>query len=212
MLSADSPSVRLVALLALFVVAGCSSKASSTPSANDGGLAVLEAGDSADGAPPIDPQVRAAAQTACTMQANAYCAKLEACYPVDLAIQFNDVASCAAAFALTCTPGLLAKGSLTKPSDVDACTAAIPGADCAALFGRHSPPDACKSKPGALATGAACAFDAQCTGGFCAPEAGACGVCGRRATAGEPCTDTTACDYGLVCGSAGCVAPGKPQD
>jgi hypothetical protein len=201
--------VTLLTSLACLASLACSSGGDGgAPTSNaDAGLVADASGDvRPDVAIDADSPARRAADAACAEQSTAYCARLDQCYSAYMMAAFGDASTCAARLQLACTPPLLASGSSTTPADVRACAAALPTADCVALFGNDDPPDACKSKPGTLADRAACSFDAQCAGGKCALGAGVvCGTCTTRSASGGACDTASDCAYGLVCGGGVCV-------
>lgn len=96
------------------------------------------------------------------------------------------------------------------PSELPGCLQALDAASCdefdqttcAGLF------------TGTTATGEACELDEECAGDAqCLVQDSCPGSCGRRASAGQPCTEQNACDAGLKCVTSDdaqtCVNPVK---
>jgi hypothetical protein len=160
-----------------------------------------DAGDS--GALTIDKAAASAAQ--------AYCARLQACAPSFLQAFYTDAATCATAFAGDVVRGSHGNGVTQTPDHVAACAAALPQLSCADLLSRKTAA-ACKTVPGALADGAACASDVQCQGARCKVALGrTCGVCGAPGAAGAACGIDNDCGDGLACVASKCTAYGDEK-
>ena len=212
--------VLAVALLA----SGCSSSPAATPHApvdggsppvmTDGGGTTGPDGavnvPGADGGPIAEDPARV-----CAAAADAICAKLSACSPFGLGAAYGDLATCQARVVLGCLPTFGAAQTSATPTRSEACAASLAALSCADLLAGKLG-DACVTQPGGVATGAACAEDAQCATAFCAraPSA-ACGTCAAKTNAGDPCVNA-ACSVGTVCpaGKTSCITPvpGKAGD
>ncbi len=104
---------------------------------------------------------------------------------------------------------LAASGTGATPDTSEACTAAYATEDCAD-FANGNPPAACRPQVGTGATGAACAFAAQCKSAFCQVSTGSiCGTCQPVPSTGSSCA-TTNCPTGLHCAASAqrCVSYG----
>ncbi len=138
----------------------------------------------------------------CEDYATAYCARLKGCTPFELAYTYGTLEKCSAQKKAACVLEAAAPGNGLTPGDYTACGASFPTLSCADFLGGVTP--AC-AKHGTLASGMACRYDQQCTGGAC-QRAGACGTCADAAAAGASCA-TAACDVGLTCNAQHiCVA------
>jgi hypothetical protein len=134
--------------------------------------------------------------------AGAFCSRISDCVPAFIQLEWGDVATCTAKFKAQLTGTLAASGTSSTPADLEACAQAIPSATCDDVLGRNLP-DVCKAKAGALANGAACGDNSQCTGKLCNIAPGQiCGVCSTPAAAGGACLSDDDCDYGLKCAGA----------
>jgi hypothetical protein len=148
------------------------------------------------------------ADQAATDAANAYCNRAQACAPTYVTAGFGDVATCASRLKSTLLPAFGATGTSSTPDQTEACAQAIPQATCSDLLSRRMP-DACKTLPGKLADGAACAFDGQCQGTRCKVAANAaCGTCTEPAAAGAACGVDSDCQQGMLCVSGACATYG----
>ncbi len=185
-----------VCLIGLIGLAGCSGAttpaiggdAGAQDSASDSGVVLAEAAADA---------------------ANAYCARAQACAPAYITIAYGDLATCVRTFTDDVMRGFAGPGVNATPEWVEGCAAAVPQATCGDLLG-HKMIAACKSVPGSLADGAACADDGQCKSTRCRVGANqTCGVCGPHSAAGASCGVTDDCADGLACLSGTCVAYGE---
>jgi hypothetical protein len=135
-----------------------------------------------------------------------YCAKLNACAPLAIKIDYGTVDECNARFKLSCVDATSAPGSGLTATTIAACGAALPDAACADVIYRNVA--ACNIK-GTRANGMACGTNSQCTTGYCAQSDQACGVCSALVGAGNGCMVDDDCQAGFVCNSTNvCVLPG----
>jgi hypothetical protein len=140
---------------------------------------------------------------ACTDSSYARCNRFQACSPVILQVRYGDEATCESLLDAFCTNSVTAPSSGSTPATVEACVQQIPSWACSDYVNDLNSPPACQQATGSLASGAACAFPAQCSSGFCAIAAGsACGVCAALPQAGDSCAQLTTCGAGLSCNSA----------
>jgi hypothetical protein len=194
--------------LGALALADCAgSSGGSMGTASDGGADGTTFDAYVDAPLDVDPATRAAALAACATESAAYCARAGACFPTFLAETFGDVTTCEARLTLSCVPTVLSVGSQTTAADVQACAAALPTADCDAVFVDNAPPAACETIAGTLSAGSKCAFGEQCKGALCNVGPSGCGSCVGRNEAGVDCSSTDECTYGTVCASGTCVAP-----
>jgi hypothetical protein len=185
---------------------------SSGPDAVQPPPGLLDAGSSAT-AP--DGGSGAAARTACSEAASAFCGKLRSCSAFALSITYGDLATCQQRFLLGCLAALDAPETSATIADTRTCAQALPAIACADLIaGQYGP--LCTPRPGPRLDGAPCGEDAQCASTFCARAPGGhCGTCSPLSSDGGPCANAS-CSRGLVCpeGAARCFrpVPGKAGD
>lgn len=185
-----SAAVSLAALS--WTLAACSDDATTTLSGSAAADAATNSGDLA--AQWADD---AASATACDQLAAAYCARLQACLPHDMAIDYADPALCRVREQLRCTAGLTAADANPSTAAIAASIAQMTAGSCD-LIGYGGPPRTW-FLPGKRPTGTACSVDTQCSGRLCLRSAGAaCGACGSVVPLGEVCTNG-ACVAGAVC-------------
>ena len=147
----------------------------------------------------LDGGTGVSAQQACEDSASAYCNQLAKCSQIAIASDYGDLTTCTARRAQSCANGLAAPGTGTTPTTIEACLAAYSTWACAD-FMNAVPPAACAPQPGAGATGASCAFDAQCQSAFCTvPRGGECGTCAPAPASGASCSGLAHCPSGLFC-------------
>ena len=104
-----------------------------------------------------------------------------------LQTRYGTVTACQARLTESCTTALAARSTGNSPDRVAACARAYSTWSCADYLGDVQVPAACAEPHGALATGTACAFAAQCVTGFCAIQSGsACGSCAPPPAAADP--------------------------
>ena len=147
-------------------------------------------------------------QQTCTQLASAQCAKLDSCIKNGVTQRYGDLATCQTRLSRACVTSAGAASTGATTTSIAACTTAIPGADCSTFEDNELA--ACAPQIGALASGAACAYPAQCQSGFCAITKGTnCGVCATPTTAGASCA-TSSCVRGQVCNASTqlCEIPG----
>jgi hypothetical protein len=180
--------MRCAALLAALLLSANLLACSSSGGTGDGGSSVSAAQASSDAA-------------------SAFCARVQACAPAYVQLEWGDVTTCATRSAAELAGTLAATGTSDTASQFEACAKALPGFSCDDVLG-HGIPAPCRSTPGSLANGAACGDDSQCSGGHCnIPELHTCGLCTTLAAAGASCNTDDDCDYGLQCAAGVCVAP-----
>ncbi len=173
-------SVGMVAAVVIALAAACGGSTSSVPS---GGAA-----------------------QACSDAATAACDRVAACSPFLVQYLYGDVQTCASRFQSTCTNAATAHGTGWTPTAEEACAKAVPGETCADVVS-NNPPSACRASAGQLANGVACGDPSQCQSQYCnLGTSGTCGACATRAA--SACNRDQDCNYGQVCVTGGCVAPG----
>jgi hypothetical protein len=153
------------------------------------------------------------AEQACTDSANAYCAQLSKCSEIAVGEDYGSVGACVSGRTTLCENSLAAPGTGATPTTTEACVAAYPTYSCADFENGNTPP-ACRPQLGTGATGAACAFAAQCQSAFCQIAKGsACGTCQAAPSSGSSCA-TSNCPTGLHCAASTetCVTYGAAND
>jgi hypothetical protein len=136
----------------------------------------------------------------CANVAMAECAKLETCSPLLMQTRYGSVSTCQTRLSATCANALDAPSTGNSPAQLDACLKVYGTWSCTDYIDNVNAPAACAQQKGKLASGAACAFPAQCETGFCAirPHA-VCGTCADAPKVGDSCADLTTCGEGLLC-------------
>lgn len=120
---------------------------------------------------------------------------------------YGDVATCEDRIVFNCVEAFKAPGNTTKPSDVDACVAALPGATCDELLGNNLPA-VCDFPAGTKMNTEGCAEDFQCQSSNCVVPANAsCGACQAKSATGGACSEDGNCEKGLVCNNQVCATP-----
>lgn len=194
------------ALVAVLFVACSSSSATGFAGSDAGGTTADSGGGGSTDSGGIAPS--GDVTKACADSAAAFCAQIQSCSPFGLQATFGDIATCQTRFALGCVQTLAFAGTTATIASTEACASALPAVSCSDFIaGRFG--DACSTKPGALADGANCGDDAQCTSTFCARAPySQCGVCSPLSTAGAPCVNQ-ACSTGFACptGQSTCIVP-----
>jgi len=153
---------------------------------------------------PLEPDASAdagpSAMTACANLAVAECAELETCSSVVMKLRYGTVTMCQARLTTSCARSLDAPSTGNTAKKVQACAEAYPTWACSDFLGNINLPAACAQPAGDVANGAACAFSAQCTTGFCAiaPHT-ACGTCGLPPKLGDSCASLSTCGQRLIC-------------
>ena len=135
---------------------------------------------------------------ACSDSATARCNKEASCSN-GAAITKNDgdMSTCLLRQKANCTRALAAKSTGNTPDNSEKCAPAITAESCGDFFGGNTPA-ACLFS-GAIADGAACAFNGQCRSGYCTNNRlAACGVCGQPPALGGDCT-MSFCAHGQTC-------------
>jgi hypothetical protein len=187
--SSTAPKAFLA--VALVAIGGCGSTSSKS---TDGGS------DS-----PIAPTI----EQACSDIAQAECTKRMTCSGGDSVTRvFGTMENCIAREMLSCTNGLSAPQTGNSPVLVEACVAAFATYSCADFF-NNNPPGSCVAT-GLRATGAACAFSAQCASAYCQGlKNSSCGTCEAPPAPGAPC-DSSSCWHDQTCVGATtmCAADG----
>jgi hypothetical protein len=149
------------------------------------------------------------ADQACSDVAASRCSKLSSCSATDLERRWGDFATCSTREKLACMQSLAAHATAATPTTTETCSTALEQSTCVAFLSGVSPPTQCFAQKGVAANGAACAFSAQCSSGFCALTADSlCGTCAAMPAAGDSCA-TTGCGPTLSCVKATmlCQAP-----
>ena len=146
---------------------------------------------------------------ACSHQAAAQCARLDACTNgTGVARRYGDMNTCLTRELNSCLYGITARDTTQDPMRVEACAAAIPMQSCADYFANQTPA-ACIAPSGPRQNGAVCSYRAQCQSGWCNVSShSACGTCGGAPLEGDSCA-TQSCGHGLLCvaGTLLCAAP-----
>lgn len=200
--------------LAHVTLGGCSGGSSvigSVPDGGDGGGAASREGGLLveGGQPPEGGTDGVSADQAATDTASAYCARVETCAPAYLVIAYGNVATCEARFKFLLLPQLSASGTSETPARAEACAQAVPQISCADLLARNGPA-VCRSMPGTLSNGAACAADSQCVGTRCRVAMDqVCGTCAEPAPAGGSCGVDDDCAPAMKCVGSVCVPYGN---
>jgi hypothetical protein len=139
------------------------------------------------------------AQQACEDGASAYCTELATCSQIAIPSDYGDRTTCTARRTQSCVNALAAPGTGMTPATIETCVAAYSTWSCADFI-NGVPPAACRPQPGTGASGASCAFDAQCQSAFCSiPRGGECGQCANAPALGTSCADLAHCPSGLFC-------------
>jgi len=142
-------------------------------------------------------------QQACQSLAQAQCAKRMSCSNAidatgaSVVRSFGTLAACETREELACMNGLAAPKSGNTVATVEECVAAFPAYACTDFF-NGNPPAAC-APTGPGPNGTSCAFNAQCTSGYCSGTKYAiCGTCAMPPAPGDSCA-TSACGHDQVC-------------
>jgi hypothetical protein len=147
---------------------------------------------------------------ACTMFAQAQCAKLQAC---SNAVVANGVSvlrnydsfdqgaySCLTRVKNDCSNRLKAPGNGNNPTMTEQCAAAYASLSCQDFF--DNVPAAGCAPAGPRANGQSCVVAGQCATAYCSVNKTAvCGTCADPPVAGSSCVDT-ACDHNQICNSS----------
>lgn len=157
-----------------------------------------------------------AAKSACDTFAEAYCAKLLACDPLQHgfgvnfgSFSFRDAAQCRERLALSCTETAKLPGVSGFDASARACAEKLNGGQCGDL--PRLRPFAwiglCGFAGGQLATDAPCREPLQCASGSCSGSLDACGQCEATVADGTPCgVDKQArCREGSSCRQGVCT-------
>lgn len=150
---------------------------------------------------------------ACLDLAQAYCTRLQACLPVQVAGDYGTQATCAQREALRCTSVLTAPFVVWDAAGLAACRATVLQGTCDDLVPGALP--VCAYQPGGLPDGSPCGHDAQCKGGWCQLDGKACGKCGPRVPVGAKCVwsqcqPPAACIWNPQAKEQRCVARAMP--
>jgi hypothetical protein len=179
--------------LALFglasILAACgSSNSPSTSTTTDAGT---DAGT--DSTPSVT------VEQGCTDLAAAYCAKIDACAPFFVTLDYGTDANCRSRFHDQCVANASSPNSGDLGSNFETCASEAPEFTCNQLFA-DTLPAGCLPVPGKAANGDSCTDSSQCQSAFCAiGSASSCGVCATAPAAGDPCATGGACPDGLTC-------------
>jgi hypothetical protein len=172
---------------------------------SDGGADAQDSGTAADAGPTVAEAAAAMAQ--------ANCSKMVTCFGA--AVGFADLETCVTREELAFTDLLEAPGTSLIASSEVACASAVTEGTCADWFNYALP--ACQEYVGSLPLGTACAYDVQCSTGYCGVANGSvCGVCAALPDGGSTapggvgatCSTTTSCLYPLGCQNGTCQEAG----
>jgi hypothetical protein len=145
----------------------------------------------------------------CDQFATAICEKYDQCAPLFVQLGFGTSARCVDRFKINCPAAFSANGTSTTPAKASQCAADLKNVSCEDALGRILPAS-CRTEPGALADGMACADNAQCKGKLCRlGQASTCGACSTIGAAGTACDRDEDCEYGLGCAVGKCVGYAK---
>jgi hypothetical protein len=141
------------------------------------------------------------AAAACADVANAYCSEFAKCSPLGMAEDYASASSCVTRRTELCENSLAAPGTGATPATTESCVTAYASYSCPDFLD-DVVPAACKPVAGTGATGAPCAFAAQCQSAYCATAKGAmCGTCQAAPGSGSPCASVN-CPTGLHCAAS----------
>jgi hypothetical protein len=142
-----------------------------------------------------------ASAKACKDSAQARCDRLKTCSDDYLVVErYESDADCVARLDASCEASLAAPSTAQTPANVEACATLLANEACEDLLDQN-PSGACLPPHGKLASGKACAFDGQCSSGWCqVDKAAVCGKCGEMPAPGAACTDPQDCGYDQDCG------------
>jgi hypothetical protein len=149
----------------------------------------------------------------CTSLATTICNSAETCSPFYVSVNYGDVATCTARFALACKADASAPGAKVTSAEYAACGRGYAGFDCtdliAALGGTLAPPG-CLAR-GSRADGQPCGESTQCQSGHCQPNSVTCGTCEEPQPVDAACGIVADCQAGLTCSSYDqkCAEPQK---
>ncbi len=136
---------------------------------------------------------------ACLDNAKAQCAKLDECRQNGVANAYGAMGACVSRMHDNCVTSHMAPGTGNTADATEACATALPGESCQDFL-QGNPVAACAQKTGSLGDGTACAYNAQCTSGFCAvPKGSLCGACAPVPAAGDPCDTVASCGPDKTC-------------
>lgn len=139
---------------------------------------------------------------ACGDDAHAMCGRMQACTPASLQTSYGDEGTCEARVKAQCVAAHGAPSSGRTVALTEGCAQAYPGYACADYRDKTNIPASCQQVTGAVASGAACEFAAQCMTGYYAILPGsACGACANAPKDGDSCAAITSCGSTLVCTS-----------
>jgi hypothetical protein len=183
---------------------GCSSSSATNSAGDAGPTAPGDAGgDAADAADATSAPDPVAVAASCGAYATAYCALLTKCDSQELIGRFGANANCVPRVTLDCTTRFGLSGIAVTTGALDACTAALPPANCAAVL-NDALPTACDYAPGKRANGDPCFDRAQCSSGHCEPAklGASCGACAEPPALGAKCQTSfqnSGCGAGQIC-------------
>jgi hypothetical protein len=145
------------------------------------------------------------ADRACSEVAAAECAKQDECRHNATLMYDGDLATCVQVHHDMCMAELASDGTGKSPDIAHECAGALPTMSCQSWL-QGAMPSAC-TPSGTLDDGEGCAFDTQCSGGFCSVSAGdSCGTCAELPAAGDPCFDA-GCGPNMTCAADGTCEP-----
>ena len=151
-------------------------------------------GTSADGGPD-----EAAAKTACSAYAYAYCTKLTTCSRTLTTTKYGSTPACESLIGQLCEYRLLAPGTGSTTATTAACKSALDSWMCSDFMLNVNPPPECAVTMGKRSSGSPCAVSQQCTSGYCGGLVHSlCGTCMAPPQVADPCTENL-CPQGLTC-------------
>jgi hypothetical protein len=141
------------------------------------------------------------ADQACMALAQAECDKRDSCSNgSNITHAFGEKGVCVTRLKLQCTEALAAPGTGNSPTNASACASAFATLSCNDFFDNKLP--AACAPTGARADGQPCAFNGQCTSGFCGGIHNTlCGTCAPQPQPGDSCADS-GCGHGQACASS----------
>jgi hypothetical protein len=160
-------------------------------------VAAVGCSSSNSNGPSVDQACGDIAQARCNLRTECSLPDGESGLGFNLLENYGDMTTCLAREKLACQNGLSAPHTGQSASAVEMCVVAFASYTCTDFF-NNLPPTEC-TPTGALATGATCAFNAQCSSGFCnGTKNSACGTCGPAPATGDDCSTST-CERGDRC-------------
>jgi hypothetical protein len=142
-------------------------------------------------------------QKSCDDFALANCAKRQSCTNLIQGVGaqilqiYGDATTCQERERARCLNAVHAEGTGFTPIQAEKCAAAHANWNCADFLDNIPPADC--APLGTLTNGQACAFNGQCSSGFCSDiRKASCGVCAAAPAAGDSC-ETSFCGHDQIC-------------